>query len=651
MVLKNINSKRDNRIGQIFTPSYIAEFMVRNIISFITKSSQDPSNLRILEPSVGEGIFLKYLLKYNFSNITAYERDDDLKDILVKSYPNIDVIFDNFLSSNPNEKFDIIIGNPPYLGQNYNAEIFQEYVKKYPFCAKFFVGNMDLFYFFIHLGIEKLKPGGILSFITTNYWITKSKKTGIKFLKPHVLKECFLLQYIDLSHLHLFKSAKGQQNCIFVLQKKTEQEKIQMKNKNIEVIQIIENKEIDRNSKSLNTLVFKNLSSGNVLSNVKRFTSAITNNDLRKDESWNLIYPNEVKYVVDKIESYCKVNRKNSLLKDYFLIRNGLILIKDSIFILYDGKNLRIKNNDFFIRINGEFLKLSEAEKSRLKKIYKSKSIKAYGYEEDDYIGYVIYFNKNEFKSQSNLERNQLLNLKYPLLSKYIRQYEKELKDILINAKENPDDFYFPRRGSFIRLFEGNNIEKLIDLEPLYDNEEKIFFKFISKENNFGYTNTSYYATSDTYFLWQKCPDEEIDYLFILAYLNSRLVTFIFQAKNISVKRSKTKLEQGLPIPYLNNFINKESKAMIELIKTFSYYLIRNSHDKSNKNIENFIEKVQTSNYLTYTKNIKLKEKVIRLLKKHDRDNIKVILDSLFFQLFNLDGKMINKLLKEYYNL
>jgi len=650
MVIKNINSNRDNIIGQIFTPSYIAEFMVRNIISFITKSRKDPSNLRVLEPSVGEGIFLKYLLKFNFSDITAYEMDDNLKDTLLNSYPNIDFIFDNFLGSNPNEKFDIIIGNPPYLGQNYNAEIFQEYTKSYPFCEKYFVGNMDLFYFFIHLGIEKLKPGGLLSFITTNYWITKSKKTGIKQIKPHVLEQCFLLQYIDLSHLKLFESAKGQQNCIFMLQKKTEDEKNQIKNKNIEIIQIFENKEINQNSNSLNKVIFKHLSSGNVLSNVKRFNSAITNNDLRKDESWNLIYPNEVKYVVDKIESYCKVNRKNSLLKDYFLIRNGLILIKDSIFILNEDTNLKIKNDDFYIRIHGEFLKLSKAEKSRLKKIYKSKSIKAYGYEEDDYIGYVIYFNKFEFKSQSNLERNRLLKMKYPLLSKYIRQFEKELKDILINAKENPDDFYFPRRGSFIRLFEGNNKEKLTDLEPLYDNVQKIFFRFISKENNFGYTNASYYATSDTYFLWEKYNDEEIDYPFILAYMNSRLVTFIFYAKNISIKRSKTKLEQGLPIPHLNNFINKESKAIIELIKTFSYYLIRNSHDKSHKNIENLIEKIQTSNYFTYTQNIKLKEKMIRSLKKHDRDNIKGILDQLFFQLFNLDGEMINKLLKEYYD-
>ena len=107
-----------------------------------------------------------------------------------------------------------------------------------------------------------------------------------------------------------------------------------------------------------------------------------------------------------------------------------------------------------------------------------------------------------------------------------MHQYEEELREILINAKENPNDFYFPRRGSFIRQSEGEDKANLIDLEPLYDKAEKIFFKFISKENIFGYSNISYYATSDTYFLWPQVVDKKIDYLFILAYLNSKLIYF-----------------------------------------------------------------------------------------------------------------------------
>ena len=170
MDTKNKKYIEDNSIGQIFTPELIAKFIVKNSLRFISNSSKI-SEINVLEPSVGRGIFLKYLIQNNLKNITAYEIDENLKDYLIKKYPDVNFRFENVLGSDLNEKFDLIIGNPPYLGQNYNAKIFQEYVKKYPICAKFFVGNMDLFYFFIHIGILKLNPGGILSFITTNYWI------------------------------------------------------------------------------------------------------------------------------------------------------------------------------------------------------------------------------------------------------------------------------------------------------------------------------------------------------------------------------------------------------------------------------------------------------------------------------------------------
>ena len=651
MVLKNFNSKNDNRIGQIFTPNYIAKFMVNNILDFIEFRGKKPQTLSVLEPSAGEGIFLKFLLKNNLSDITAYEMDSNLKENLLKSYPNVQFRFENFLGSDPNKKFDLIIGNPPYLGQNYNAEVFQEYVRKFPFCAKYFVGNMDLFYFFIHLGIEKLNPGGFLSFITTNYWITKSKKTGIKLLKPHVLEECFLRQYIDLSHLKVFEGAKGQHNCIFVLQKKTEHEKIQKKNTNIEIIHLLGTNHSNLKNVLFNEEIFKILTHKMDSSYIKRYTSALTNNDLRKDESWNLVYPKAVQNIVEKIEDFCKVEGKITLLNDYFVIRNGLILIKDSIFILSEEKQLKIKDNDFFIHVDGDYLKLTELEKIRLKKIYKSKSIKPYGYNQADYVGYLVYFNKDEFKPQTSLKRIDLLRKKYPNLVKYLLQHEEELREILINAKENPNDFYFPRRGSFIRHFEGEDKENLIDLEPLYDNAEKIFFKFISKENIFGYSKISYYATSDTYFLWPKVFDKKIDYLFILPYLNSKLVYFLFKAKNISVKRSKTKLEQGLPIPNINNFENKEKKPIMELIETFTHYLVNNFDEKFNKNIDNFIEKILTSNYYTSIKNNELKEKAIKALRNNDSKTLQKTLDQLLFKLFDLDENVINNLLNEYYDL
>ena len=156
MVSKKTKWINNNLIGQVFTPNYIAEFMVKNSLKFINNFNKSYKEITVLEPSAGEGVFLKYLIQNNFKNITAYEIDDNLKDSLLKKYPEVNFRFINVLSSDLNEKFDLIIGNPPYLGQNYNAKIFQDYVRKYPVCEKYFVGNMDLFYFFIQIGILKL---------------------------------------------------------------------------------------------------------------------------------------------------------------------------------------------------------------------------------------------------------------------------------------------------------------------------------------------------------------------------------------------------------------------------------------------------------------------------------------------------------------
>ncbi|MFX1494117.1 MAG: Eco57I restriction-modification methylase domain-containing protein [Promethearchaeota archaeon] len=595
MVLKSKINLKNNSIGQIFTPEYIAEFMVKNIVKLIKNNNlfknkqQILSDLRILEPSAGRGVFLKFLIENKFSDITAYETDINLKHRLTKSFPTVKFKFENFLGSDLNDSYDMIIGNPPYLGQNYNAEIFQNYVKKYPICAKYFVGNMDLFYFFIHLGISKLNPGGLLSFITTNYWITKSSKTGIKLLKPHILEDCYIIQYIDLRKLRIFKDATGQHNCIFILRRKTEQEKQQSINKPIQVIQIIKHGNSSYIDKKYNIKIFKQVLLGNENRNIRKYRSAITNNDLKPDRSWNLLYPEEMKEIVNNIEKKCTINGKISYLKDKFIVRNGLIFIKDDIFILNEGKNLKIEE-DVYIKIKKKFIKITENEKKRLKKIYKSKSIKAYGYRKGEHVGFAIYFNKNEFNNANIEDRNRFYEENYPNLIQYLKQYKTELRTILVNAKENPNDYFFPRRGTFIRSNKNNSNENLIDLEPFYENGNKIFFKYISNHNVFGYSNSSYFATSDTYFLWPKFSQKSIDYTFILAYLNSKLVNFLFKAKNLRLKRSKTKLEDDLPIPVMKNFISETDRKKVTLIKKLTKQLIQFSGNR--KEIQKKIDKL-----------------------------------------------------------
>jgi len=642
-------------IGQIFTPGYIAKFMVSNVLELLkTLNYEDKfgiaiNDLKVLDPTTGEGVFLKYLLEYNLTNITAYEIDNRLKSQLVKNYPNVQFRFENFLGSDINEKFDIIIGNPPYLGQNYNAKVFQNLIKNYPFCREYFVGNMDLFYFFIHLGIAKLKPGGILSYITTNYWITKSKKTGIKLLKPHILNECFLIQYIDLSKIRVFRDALGQHNCIFTLQKKTENDKLKKTNRKIDIVQISSSKPQNQFSDNANNSIFDTLNRSLKPYFIRRYKSALTNNKLNNKSSWNLLYPIEVKKIVDKIKSFCIIKGKTTFLKDYFIIRNGLILIKDEIFILNPNENLRLRDNGEFVKINGEFVKLNEEEKKRLKKIYKSKSIKPYGYEMKGFSGYLIYLNKEEFTNRDKIKRNGLFIKKYPALTSYLLQYKEVLEKILKNAKENVKDLYFPRRGSFIIRNRIDTKQIITNLEPLYDKNQKIFFKYISNENIFGYSEEAYYATSDTYFLWPKDDETRVDFLFLIAYLNSKLVNFLFKAKNISIKRSKTKLEDQLYIPNLQIFQSEEEVSKISLIKLLAIWMIQFTNFEEPHNLKEIKEKILELELFSNDKNRKLLNEIFKFIEQNNQQSVQEIIDKLLFELFGLEEKEIDLLIEKYY--
>ncbi|MFO8018412.1 MAG: Eco57I restriction-modification methylase domain-containing protein [Promethearchaeia archaeon] len=643
-------------IGQIFTPAYIAEFMVKNLIGFYESEkesfplSRKISEAHILEPAAGGGIFLKYLLGNNFQHITAYELDSRLQEELRQKFPQVHFKFKNFLGAPLNEKYDMIIGNPPYLGQNYNADLFQEYKKKFSICEKYFVGNMDIFYYFIHLAIEKLKPGGLLSFITTNYWITKSKKTGIKYLKPHILDKCLLLQYIDLSNLQIFPDAQGQHNCIFVLQKQSVK-KSPRKSKKINIISI------NKTNRSTKT-VFHSLLNDKNLPSINQYISATKNKDLQPAESWSLLYPSKVKDIVQKIYNYCRHDGEIKYLKDFFLIRNGLIFISDEIFVLKEGKKIRIEDGQFFIKIRDSFEKLNKKERQRIKKLYKSKEIVSYGHQSSKCPKFAIYFNKNEFKGISGEKLSREIQKKYPTLHKYLTQYEDTLKKTLLNAKENPEDLFFPRRGAFVRVKNSKDTSQLLDLESYYDSHKKIFFKYILDTNEFGFSSQQYYATSDTYFIWKKFPELEIDYFLLIAYLNSKILRFLFKAKNVKIKRSKTKLESSIPIPsfILKRFMKKPKDStqliIMNAIRKFSELiptLIRQSNQKSSANLD--FQKELKSIARSLKKRGILKEG-LRIEKTGGSlscDELKRAIDQLFFKLFQIDERQLDKLMRKYY--
>ena len=99
--------------GGFYTPEPIAEFILRWGIN----GSEDSD---ILEPSCGDGVFLEQLKKHQlkYKSITAVEFDDEEAEKADKiQLKNKQIINDHFHTycNNTHKRFDLIIGNPPYI--------------------------------------------------------------------------------------------------------------------------------------------------------------------------------------------------------------------------------------------------------------------------------------------------------------------------------------------------------------------------------------------------------------------------------------------------------------------------------------------------------------------------------------------------------
>jgi len=107
--------------GGFYTPEPIAEFVLRWGINGST-------DFDILEPSCGDGVFLEQLQKQKlkYKSITAVELDEaEAKKAEKIQLKNKQVINDDFHAycNNTLQRFDLIVGNPPYIRyQFFNRE-------------------------------------------------------------------------------------------------------------------------------------------------------------------------------------------------------------------------------------------------------------------------------------------------------------------------------------------------------------------------------------------------------------------------------------------------------------------------------------------------------------------------------------------------
>lgn len=110
-------------------------------------------------------------------------------------------------------KFDVIIGNPPYIKEYENKQVFEDL--RLSKSKRYCMGKMDIWYAFACKALDLLSEGGFHGFIAQNNWVTSQ---GAKKFRKKIRRETRLLVMIDFSDYMVFGNASIQ-TMIYIAKK------------------------------------------------------------------------------------------------------------------------------------------------------------------------------------------------------------------------------------------------------------------------------------------------------------------------------------------------------------------------------------------------------------------------------------------------
>lgn len=101
--------------------------------------------------------------------------------------------------------FDIVLGNPPYR-RELGAKDLLDRIAETDFGRRYRAPRMDLWYYFLHRGIELLAPGGRLGFVVGAYW---SAGAGAARLIASLRETVHVEEIFQLDRLQVFPGVAG----------------------------------------------------------------------------------------------------------------------------------------------------------------------------------------------------------------------------------------------------------------------------------------------------------------------------------------------------------------------------------------------------------------------------------------------------------
>ncbi|HAA1578113.1 TPA_asm: class I SAM-dependent DNA methyltransferase [Campylobacter jejuni] len=311
--------------------------------------------------------------------------------------------FPEILDDDGNFKgFDLIIGNPPYIKEAENKELFANTKK-----LRTYQGKMDIWYHFVGRGFDMLKNNGYLAFIATNNWITNS---GAKKLRNIVLEESQILSLVDFSSFMVFDSASIQ-TMIMSFQKIKPPKNYEFHFAKITTQTPIYEDALSllKNEKTQNNEILKiNLTPKKFIDKTLNFTKS------------------------DYEELFNKIQKYGKFYLEEREVAQGIVYPQENI----NKKSLEILGNNFYLgqgiqkltNEEVENLNLLKNEKILLKPIFESDNIQKYFVKRYNYF-WVIYTNSS-FKNPNSMDN-------YPNLKKHLDKFKKVITSEELENKIN----------------------------------------------------------------------------------------------------------------------------------------------------------------------------------------------------------------------